>query len=338
MAGATMTRRAFVAAAVGAAAVAGLGGCVGPSGVSGGGGEGTASGGSNASGPVDGIELTEAGVLTIAARHDDLPYFQDANNARSGFAYELMEAASERMGLSCNWSKVTSGESLLSRAGDEGETVRGQQVHVDVAVCAFDCSTVAAADGAAAGSATDAAGSSIAGTTALSGDFSRLDYLTVTQCLVAKKSSSISGVDDLPGMKVGVLEGSAGAAWAAGLSDATPVEYGTLTELFSGLQARNVDAVAADLQAANYYLRVAYGDEHVVCDIDAGEVPYSLLVSRSRQQLMSALESALQELRDDGTYQQLYEYWFTAADNSRGKTDARTPEQGAPGHDKGGSV
>ncbi len=314
MAGATLTRRAFVAAAIGAATVAGLGGCAGPSAVSGEDASDAAQA-SAASGASANAELVESGMLTVAALADNLPYFQDANNARSGFIYELMEAAAERMSLSCAWSKATSRESLLARASDDGEAIRGKQVRVDLAACAFDCSSVSVA-----------------------GDFVRIDYLTVTQCLVAKKSSSISGIEDLSGAKVGVLEGSVGAAWAEGLSDASVIKYATLTELFSGLQARNVDAVAADVQAAHHYLRVAYGDEHIVCDIDAGEAPYSLLLPRSRQELISSLEAVLQELREDGTYQQLCDYWFAAADNSRGKTDARTPEQGAPGHDKGGSV
>lgn len=314
MAGATLTRRAFVAAAIGAATVAGLGGCAGPGAVSGEDASDAAQT-SAASGASANAELVESGVLTVAALADNLPYFQDANNARSGFVYELMEAVAERMSLSCAWSKATSRESLLARASEDGEAIRGKQVRVDVSACAFDCSSVGVA-----------------------GDFARIDYLTVTQCLVAKKSSSISGIEDLSGAKVGVLEGSVGVAWAEGLSDASVIEYATLTELFSGLQARNVDAVAADAQAANHYLRVAYGDEHVVCDIDAAAVPYSLLLPRSRQGLASSLEAVLQELRDDGTYQQLCDYWFAAADNSRGKTEARTPEQGAPGHDKGGSV
>lgn len=321
MTGATITRRVFVAAALGAA-VAGLGGCAGPSGVSGG-EEATAGGnagteGSGASWSASDLDLVEAGTLSVAARADNLPYFQDANNARSGFVYELMEAAAARLGVSCTWSKVASRDSLLSRAQESGETVRGKQVRVDVAACTFDCSTGA--------------------TSEVEGDFARLDYLTVTQCLVAKKSSSISGADDLPGAKIGVLEGSVGSSWAAGVSDASVVEYATLTELFSGLQARNVDAAVADLQAANHYLRVAYGDEQIVCDVDAGEVSYSLIMPASHQELLSALQSVLQALRDDGTYQQLCEHWFSAADNSRGKTDARTPEQGAPGHDKGGGV
>ena len=353
MAGATLTRRAFVAAAIGAATVAGLGGCAGPSAVSGEDASDAAQA-SAASGTSANAELVELGVLTVAALADNLPYFQDANNARSGFVYELMEAVAERMSLSCAWSKAASRESLLARASEDGEAIRGKRVRVDVAACAFDCSSVGVAgegaEGASGGGADvdgGSAGSSSSGVEAaadasslfsVAGDFVRIDYLTVTQCLVAKKSSSISGIEDLSGAKVGVLEGSVGAAWAEGLSDASVIEYATLTELFSGLQARNVDAVAADAQAANHYLRVAYGDEHVVCDIDAAAVPYSLLLPRSRQGLASSLEAVLQELRDDGTYQQLCDYWFAAADNSRGKTDARTPEQGAPGHDKGGSV
>ena len=322
MLGAELTRREFVAVAglTGAAVVAGLGGCAGPSGVSGASGSagsagdaaGGAAGGDGAGAGGD-LGLVASGTLTLAARADDLPYFQDANNVQTGFAYDLMAAAAGKMGLGCNWQKASSQESLLARVSADGEYSRGQHVRADAAL--LTC------------------------VPALGGDLTRVDYLTVTQCLVVKKSSEITGTDGLAGAKIGVLAASPGAAWVAGrFEGATVTEYDTLTELFSGLQARNVDAVVADVAAANYHLRVAYGDEHVVCSVDAGEATYGLALQAGQTALRDALADALQQLRDDSTYQQLYDSWFAEADNSRGKTDARTPEQGAPGHDKGGGV
>ena len=316
MLGAELTRREFVAVAglTGAAVVAGLGGCAGPSGVSGASGSAGSAGGRVAGSSAGGdLGLVASGALTLAARADDLPYFQDANNVQTGFAYDLMAALAGKMGLGCNWQKVSSQESLLARVSTDGEYSRGQHVRADAAL--LTC------------------------TPALGGDLARVDYLTVTQCLVVKKSSEITGTDGLAGAKIGVLAASPGAAWVAGrFEGATVTEFDTLTELFSGLQARNVDAVVADVAAANYHLRVAYGDEHVVCGVDAGEVTYGLALQAGQTALLDALADALQQLRDDGTYQQLYDSWFAEADNSRGKTDARTPEQGAPGHDKGGGV
>ena len=316
MLGAELTRREFVAVAglTGAAVVAGLGGCAGPSGVSGASGSAGSAGGRVAGSSAAGdLGLVASGTLTLAARADDLPYFQDANNVQTGFAYDLMAAAAGKMGLGCNWQKVSSQESLLARVSADGEYSRGQHVRADAAL--LTCAS------------------------ALGGDLTRVDYLTVTQCLVVKKSSEITGTDGLAGAKIGVLAASPGAAWVAGrFEGATVTEYDTLTELFSGLQARNVDAVVADVAAANYHLRVAYGDEHVVCSVDAGEATYGLALQAGQTALRDALADALQQLRDDGTYQQLYDSWFAEADNSRGKTDARTPEQGAPGHDKGGGV
>ena len=323
MAGGNVTRREFVAVVLGAAACAGLGGCAGPSAVSGQGSAGAGDGAAGAGASLD-AELVSAGALTVAAVVNSLPYYQEDNGVRSGFICELMEAAAARMELGCTWSKVDSLESAVLRVRP-GEQVRGAAVRADVAATFAAADALRSAEGAAA-----AARSTV---------FSTIPYLTVSQCLVAKKSSSIASVDDLAQASVGVLDGSPGQVWVEGnLPGAQAVAFATFTELFSALQARNVDAVVADTQAADYYLRVAYGDEEVVQALDGTDSAYELVIRESDEALAAALARALDDLREDGTYDGLCEAWFAAADNSRGKTDARTPEQGAPGHDKGGAV
>ena len=323
MAGGNVTRREFVAVVLGAAACAGLGGCAGPSAVSGQGSAGAGDGAAGAGASLD-AELVSAGALTVAAVVNSLPYYQEDNGVRSGFICELMEAAAARMELGCTWSKVDSLESAVLRVRP-GEQVRGAAVRADVAATFAAADALRSAEGAAA--------------EARPTGFSTIPYLTVSQCLVAKKSSSIASVDDLAQASVGVLDGSPGQVWVEGnLPDAQPIAFATFTELFSALQARNVDAVVADTQAADYYLRVAYGDEEVVQALDGTDSAYELVIRESDEALAAALARALDDLREDGTYDGLCEAWFAAADNSRGKTDARTPEQGAPGHDKGGAV
>ena len=323
MAGGNVTRREFVAVVLGAAACAGLGGCAGPSAVSGQGSAGAGDGAAGAGASLD-AELVSAGALTVAVVVNSLPYYQEDNGVRSGFICELMEAAAARMELGCTWSKVDSLESAVLRVRP-GEQVRGAAVRADVAATFAAADALRSAEGAAA--------------EARPTGFSTIPYLTVSQCLVAKKSSSIASVDDLAQASVGVLDGSPGQVWVEGnLPDAQPIAFATFTELFSALQARNVDAVVADTQAADYYLRVAYGDEEVVQALDGTDSAYELVIRESDEALAAALARALDDLREDGTYDGLCEAWFAAADNSRGKTDARTPEQGAPGHDKGGAV
>ena len=323
MAGGNVTRREFVAVVLGAAACAGLGGCAGPSAVSGQGSAGAGDGTAGAGASLD-AELVSAGALTVAAVVNSLPYYQEDNGVRSGFICELMEAAAARMELGCTWSKVDSLESAVLRVRP-GEQVRGAAVRADVAATFAAADALRSAEGAAA--------------EARPTGFSTIPYLTVSQCLVAKKSSSIASVDDLAQASVGVLDGSPGQVWVEGnLPGAQAVAFATFTELFSALQARNVDAVVADTQAADYYLRVAYGDEEVVQALDGTDSAYELVIRESDEALAAALARALDDLREDGTYDGLCEAWFAAADNSRGKTDARTPEQGAPGHDKGGAV
>ena len=207
------------------------------------------------------LSRVHEGALTVACPLGCLPYFQDANGVQTGFGCELMDAVAQRLDVEVAWSKADSADAALARAQVAGQTVRGAQVRADAAM------TVADAVSGQVGSvvADDASG------------MVRVPFVDVSQCLVAKKSSAVESVDDLGGCKVGVLAGSPGAAWAASsLADVQLVEYNNVGELFSALQARNVDAVVADEQAANYHLRVSYGDEHVVQHIEGADAGYAL--------------------------------------------------------------
>ena len=307
-------RRVIGSAALCAALVAGLGGCAGFSPVSGADAQGGASAGVEKQAAE--LSLVHEGALTVACPLDCLPYFQDANGVQTGFGCELMDAVAQRLDVEVAWSKADSADAALARAQVAGQTA-------DAAM------TVADAVSGQVGSvvADDASG------------MVRVPFVDVSQCLVAKKSSAVESVDDLGGCKVGVLAGSPGAAWAASsLADVQLVEYNNVGELFSALQARNVDAVVADEQAANYHLRVSYGDEHVVQHIEGADAGYALAFDADNEALAQAVAQALCAMREDSSYQQLCDAWFSEADNSRGKVEARTPEQGAPGHDKGGGV
>lgn len=314
-------RRVIGSAALCVALVAGLGGCAGFSPVSGADAQGGASAGVEKQAAE--LSLVHEGALTVACPLDCLPYFQDANGVQTGFGCELMDAVAQRLDVEVVWSKADSADAALARAQVAGQTVRGAQVRADAAM------TVADAVSRQVGSvvADDASG------------MVRVPFVDVSQCLVAKKSSAVESVDDLGGCKVGVLAGSPGAVWAASsLADVQLVEYNNVVELFSALQARNVDAVVADEQAANYHLRVSYGDEHVVQHIEGTDAGYALAFDAGNEALAQAVAQALCAMREDSSYQQLCDAWFSEADNSRGKVEARTPEQGAPGHDKGGGV
>lgn len=314
-------RRVIGSAALCAVLVAGLGGCAGPGPVSGADAQGGASAGVETQAAE--LSLVREGALTVACPLDCLPYFQDANGVQTGFGCELMDAVAQRLDVEVAWSKADSADVALARAQVAGQTVRGARVRADAAMTVAD---------AVSGQVGSVVADDVSGMV-------RVPFADVSQCLVAKKSSAVESVDDLGGCKVGVLAGSPGSAWAASsLADVQLVEYNNVVELFSALQARNVDAVVADEQAANYHLRVSYGDEHVVQQIEGANAGYALAFDAGNEALAQAAAQALSAMQEDSSYQQLCDAWFSEADNSRGKVEARTPEQGAPGHDKGGGV
>lgn len=331
--------RALMGVAVSATLAAGLGGCAGPSPVSGADGESSRS--EAAGQAADALPLVEPGELTVACPLDCAPYFQDANGDRIGFACELMSAAAERMGLEISWSKADSADAAVERSASAGQQVRGKQVRADVALTVASAGeATGGGDGAGLAGLTSAGAAEVGDVVAdEAAGTVKVPYLTVRQCLTVKKESGLESMDDLGGCRIGVLAGSPGEAWAsASLPNVQQVAYNNVVDLFSALQARNVDAVIADEQAANYHLRVAYGDEQVVQAIEGSQASYALTFDAAAQPVAQAVADALRSLQEDGSYQRLYDAWFAAADNSRGKVEARVPEQGAPGHDKGGAV
>lgn len=260
--------------------------------------------------------LVEEGKLTVVSSFDCLPIAGKSVDVMNGFGYELLVKVAEKLGLEATWQSVDEGAAAdaLTRAGSVGQrVVGGNYMRADVALVAVSADEVP--DGVAATSA----------------------YLETHVCMVAKKSTEFSSLDDLgEGNKVGVMAGSASEAWAhENMAEGVElVAFASTTELYSALQARNVDAVISDVATANYELRVAYGDCEIEQTLD-DQVQYCLYVNGENQNLINAINEALEDLDEDGTLAELEASWLSEADNSRGQVETRTPPQGAETHYKG---
>lgn len=249
------------------------------------GGEGT--GGAATGGEAAGnLELVSDGTLTVCS---DVPYepfeFEDPNSeiGYSGFDIELMDAIAGTAGLSpitvvaSGFEALTSGTAMAS----------GQ---CDIAASAMTI-TPERADQV---------------------DFSE-PYYNALQSLLVPADSDIAAIGDLgSGVRVGVQSGTTGEMYAeANVEGAEVVAFENPGDLFVALESGQIDAILQDLPVNAERARDDANVE-VVEEYDTNE-EYGFALEKDRpDDLLQVINDGLAQVREDGTYDELYNKYFSA--------------------------
>lgn len=134
-------------------------------------------------------------------------------------------------------------------------------------------------------------------------------YFPADQSLMVKRGSDIKTVDDLTGKTVGAQLGTTGADYAKKKTKAESVRtYDLVDDAFKALQAGQVDAVINDFPVSKYAER-SKKELAVVQTIATGE-EYGLAFAKKSTTLRERVNKALQEMKDDDTYTEIYRKWF----------------------------
>jgi len=142
-------------------------------------------------------------------------------------------------------------------------------------------------------------------------DFSTPYYDSIQSLLVAK-NSGITSLDDMAGKNLGLQTGTTGEDYANANAPKTAklIMFPSDGEMWPALQGGQVDALLQDYpvnlqhaKADSSYIIVAKypTDEHYGFALAKGKNPA----------LLSAINDALQGLRDDGTYDTIYNKYFS---------------------------
>ncbi|HFZ8993981.1 TPA: glutamine ABC transporter substrate-binding protein GlnH [Citrobacter freundii] len=131
--------------------------------------------------------------------------------------------------------------------------------------------------------------------------------------LIAIKSSdnSTAKFSDLAGKKVGLKQGTAAASYMKSHYKANYTEFPNIDNAYLDLQAGNLNAVVHDSPNVLYYVKTA-GDGKVKTTGETDSIlpqQYGFAMQKNSD-LTPKVNAALQALRDDGTYNKLYEKWF----------------------------
>ena len=137
-------------------------------------------------------------------------------------------------------------------------------------------------------------------------------YFNADQALLVESDSKIKAVDDLSEATVGVQAGSTGQLKGEDLRDAGQVgevrPYRTIGEAFADLRAGRIEGVIFDLSAAHKKVTENEDEIRYVEPIPTGE-QYGIAFPKDSL-LVEPVNQALSEIKEDGTYEELYEKWI----------------------------
>ncbi len=140
-------------------------------------------------------------------------------------------------------------------------------------------------------------------------DFTDVYFSGGYTLVVRKDNTDITGYASLPGKIVGAQVGARAAHYARE-HGATVKEFDTNSQGWMELEAGTCDAVSIDSAVAMYYLRQGGDKTLKLVDDLIKDRNVAMAVSKDKPELLDKVNTALRELKADGTYAALYRKWF----------------------------
>lgn len=225
------------------------------------------------------LDTIKAGTLTVGS---DIPYepFEFGRAPEyEGFDIDLVNAIAERLGLETSFQKTPFDTIFRNLAQGRFDMV------------------------ASATTITEERQQTV--------DFSN-PYFQANQSLIVQEGSDIQGVEDLEGETIGAQLGTTGADYAQDEIEGTESvrTYDVVDDAFQALQAGQISAAVIDNGVALHAAEEQEGLE-VVEEIPTDE-QYGLAFAKETDALTEAVNGALDEIKQDGTYAEIFRKWFNA--------------------------
>jgi polar amino acid transport system substrate-binding protein len=234
------------------------------------------------------VTTLEDGFLTVGSCLDYPPFESVKNGNETGFDVELTDAIAAKLGLQVKWVRANFDTIFTAVAGHQFDMV------------------------AAAVTATGDAGAERAQTVAFS-NF----YYNSRQSLAVNtdQTPDLTSTDQLgDGDTVGVQKGTTGKAWAEDNLAPNGVairSYTAAPDAFRDLQAGTIQGVIND-EPSSAAIVEQFPGTAVVQPIDTNE-KYAFAFAKDTPDLVAAVNQALAELIQDGTYATIYGKYFPGA-------------------------
>ncbi|MFC3041509.1 transporter substrate-binding domain-containing protein [Virgibacillus xinjiangensis] len=132
---------------------------------------------------------------------------------------------------------------------------------------------------------------------------------------VAADNEDIKGIEDLEGKTIATRLGSTSSAYIKeNIEGAEANEYEQLDQAYLAVENGSADAILYDDPNVRYYIQTSGEDSlKVVGDLYQAE-DYGIAVTKGKEEVVQAINEALATLKENGTYDEIYEKWFGAAE------------------------
>src|SRR3712207_1193273 len=146
-------------------------------------------------------------------------------------------------------------------------------------------------------------------------DFSE-PYFNADQSLLAPGDAGIGSVEELGDATVGVQLGTTGEITAREFKDEGTIggeirTFDTIEDAFSALENGQIDAIINDLAVSQYEAENSGGNVEIIEVIPTDE-QYGIALPKDSD-LRQDINEALQEIKEDGTYEEIYKKWIGRA-------------------------
>jgi polar amino acid transport system substrate-binding protein len=135
-------------------------------------------------------------------------------------------------------------------------------------------------------------------------------YYDSLQSLLVPADSDVKSIEDLAGKSVGVQQGTTGATYTRENvpEDTKVVDFPSDAEMYAAIQAGNVDALLQDLPVN---LGHTEDGQFTIAEEYKTDEQYGFAFAKEgSEELVSAVNEQLSELRDNGKYQEIYDTYF----------------------------
>src|SRR5918999_4168019 len=138
-------------------------------------------------------------------------------------------------------------------------------------------------------------------------------YFNADQSLMVQSGSPIKSVDDIGDGTVGVQLGTTGELKAKEVKEQGKITgevrtFDTITDAFAALENGQIGAVINDFPVSAYKAKTGGGTLEIVQNIPTGE-QYGIAFPAGSD-LLGPVNKALEDIKKDGTYAELYEKWL----------------------------
>ena len=134
--------------------------------------------------------------------------------------------------------------------------------------------------------------------------------------------NTVNTLDDLPGKTIGVQLGTTGDIYVDDIEDATAERFSKGFEAVQALLQGKVDAVVIDGEPAKVF--VSQNEGLKLLDDPFTEEEYAIAISKDNEELLEKVNTALNELKEEGEFQKVIDKYIASDDAAEAETEAAT--------------